>query len=100
LTHAEVEECIHVKGVGVLRQSMPDHLDIQAGREQRLVEVSDASRGNGYSRAGRGSWPPGSGTAPKTPDVSRAAAMRLLGNGGVPHRAPLAIRLPVAQEPR
>jgi hypothetical protein len=42
LTHAEVEERVHAEGIPVLRQLMQDHLDLQAGREQRLAEVIDA----------------------------------------------------------
>jgi hypothetical protein len=42
LTHSELEERLTVDGRELLRQLMQDHMDLRAGREERLEVVSDA----------------------------------------------------------
>jgi hypothetical protein len=49
MTHAELEERLHVDGLALLRQLLQDSLDLRAEHEQRLMEVTDADgvrRGN------------------------------------------------------
>ena len=42
LTHAELEERLQVHARAVFRQLFQDHVDLRAGREERLAEVADA----------------------------------------------------------
>src|SRR5438046_10321719 len=42
MTHAELEERLHTEGLVLLRQLLQDSLDLQAVREERLVQVIDA----------------------------------------------------------
>jgi hypothetical protein len=49
MTHAELEERLHVDGLELLRQLLQDSLDLRAVREERLAEVVDA---DGHPRGG------------------------------------------------
>ena len=42
MTHAQVEERLHIEGLALLRQLFQDSLDLRASREPRLYEVFDA----------------------------------------------------------
>jgi hypothetical protein len=91
MTHAELEERLHVDGLALLRQLLQDSLDLRAEREDRLDVVVDA---DGHAR-GTAEGGHERGLATRFGEVSVARiAYRTRGRANL-HPADAALNLPV-----